>query len=78
MKIQAFNWQIEVTEDYVKVNGQIVAPQDQATDCDGTPLNYGDEMVCIKDFTDYDGTHWWVGEKVWHTTYELKNFRKVN
>ena len=118
MKIQAFKWDIEVSEYYVRVNGETVATgyiplgrsneqiissdkdadvffdsvfnppepnqalkeasQNQPTDCDGTPLKYGDEMVCVKDFTDSDGTHWWVGEKVWHTTYELKNFRKVN
>jgi len=109
MKIEAFNdkWKIEVTEDYVKVNGQIVAPQeqilsdmmakdeglglyDQPVDCDGTPLEYGDEMVCVKDFYDSDDFRWGVGAEcyyekqlptIYHTEFthsELKNFRKVN
>jgi len=119
MKIQAFKWNIEVTEDYVKVNGHIVASQeqiisekdaevffdsvfnppepnqalkdasqDQPTDCDGTPLEYYNELICVKEFTDSEGIHWRVGETGWHsrqedliaevefTHSELKNFRK--
>ena len=90
MKIQAFKWNIEVTEDYVKVNGEIVEPQNQPTDCDGTPLRYFDDLICVKPFTDSEGIHWLVGETGWHsrqdglidelefTHSELKNFRKVN
>jgi len=108
MKIEAFDkWKIEVTEDYVKINGQIVTPQaqvlsdmmskdeelglyDQPTDCDGTPLEYGDEMVCVKEFTDIDGVTWReleespyrkiqkINPKYSEFTHsELKNFRKL-
>jgi len=108
MKIEAFNdkWKIEVTEDYVKVNGQIVAPQeqilsdmmakdeglglyDQPVDCDGTPLEYGDRIVCVKEFDCGSGFHWEVGDmdvyfkqsNLLHskelTPSELKNFRKL-
>ena len=122
MKIQAFNWDIEVTEYYVKVNGETVAtgyiptsrskePQEQIlsdmmakdeelglynqpTDCDGTPLNYGDRIVCVKEFTCKDGLYWEIGYEEYYahqslfssyttkikefTPSELKNFRKVN
>ena len=110
MNIEAFDkWQIEVTEYYVKINGQIVTPQAQVlsdmmakdeelglyqpTDCDGTPLEYGDEMVCVKEFTCGSGINWKVGDEVdyesqshiedmdyhWKefTNSELKNFRKI-
>jgi len=111
MKIEAFNdkWKIEVTEDYVKVNGQIVAPQeqilsdmmakdeglglyDQPVDCDGTPLEYGDELICVKPFTCQSGDNYTVNceadydpqfiieARAYHwkefTHSELKNFRK--
>ena len=96
MKIEAFKWNIEVTEYYVRVNGETVATgyiptsrsNDIPTDCDGKPLEYGDEMVCVKDFYDSDGFRWEVGEmgcyvsqsSMGHYTEfthsELKNFRK--
>ena len=173
MKIQAFKWDIEVTEYYVKVNGETVAtgyipigrsneqiissdkdadvffdsvfnpPEpnqalkdaeqalerienkkisnsghytkeeliffadyfakiyhkeqlglSQPTDCDGTPLEYGDKIVCVEPFTCEDGLDWFIGEEEIHrsqriidsekihktefTPSELKNFRKVN
>ena len=94
MKIQAFKWNIEVTEYYVRVNGETVATgyiptsrsNDKPTDCDGKPLEYGDEMVCVKEFTRADGLYWEVGENEIYlnqeylnfTHSELKNFRKVN
>ena len=64
------------------------ASQDQPTDCDGTPLEYYNELICVKEFTDSEGIHWRVGETGWHsrqedliaevefTHSELKNFRK--
>ena len=130
MKIKAFNWDIEIQEYYVKINGETVATgyiplgrsneqiissdkdadvffdsvfnapepnqalkdasQNQATDCDGTPLRYFDNLICVKPFTDSEGIHWLVGETGWHsrqdglidevefTHSELKNFRKLN
>jgi len=158
MKIEAFNWQIEVQEDSVRIkkifndsesrtivldeNGYILSSvfaqtidgnlsdeemidltkrplidydnfnlarlneedveveqtqyiptsrsNDQPTDCNGTPLEYGDEMVCVKDFYDSDDFRWGVGAEcyyekqlptIYHTEFthsELKNFRKVN
>ena len=63
---------------------------DQPTDCDGTPLEYGDEMVCVKEFTDIDGVTWReleespyrkiqkINPKYSEFTHsELKNFRKL-
>ena len=62
---------------------------DQPTDCDGTPLEYGDEMICVKEFTCSGGIDWKVGDKDYHyyksdlapfsefTYSDLKNFKKV-
>jgi len=66
----------------------------QPTDCDGTPLNYGDRIVCVKEFTCKDGLYWEIGYEEYYahqslfssyttkikefTPSELKNFRKVN
>ena len=88
MKIEAFNWKIEVTINEVKVNGQVFVPSEkvlpeQPTDIDGTPLEYGDNMVCVEDFKDEWLIDWRAGEK-WvmshneFTPSELKNFRKLN
>ena len=64
------------------------ASQNQATDCDGTPLSYGDRIVCVKGFTCRSGVDWEVGDEEVHycksdlyyayefTPSELKNFRK--
>ena len=67
--------------------------KDQPTDCDGTPLKYGDEIVCVEPFTCEDGLDWFIGEEEIHrsqriidsekihktefTPSELKNFRKL-
>ena len=92
MKIEAFKWQIEVTEYYVRVNGEIVATgyiptsrsKDTPTDCDGTPLEYGDELICVNPFTCSDGDNFKVNDGAdmtdltEFTISELKNFRKLN
>ena len=65
------------------------ASQNQPTDCDGTPLKYGDRIVCVKEFDCGSGFHWEVGDmdvyfkqsNLLHskelTHSELKNFRKL-
>ena len=104
MKIEAFNdkWNIEVTESYVRVNGETVATgyiptsrsNDKPTDCDGTPLEYGDRLICVKPFTCQSGDNVKVNDEAdyepqyyidfnnyhWKefTPSELKNFRKLN
>jgi len=63
--------------------------KDQPTDHDGTPLEYGDRIVCVKEFDCGSGFHWEVGDmdvyfkqsNLLHskelTPSELKNFRKL-
>ena len=71
MKIQAFKWNIEVTEYYVRVNGETVATgyiptsrsNDIPTDCDGTHLEYWDKLICVKEFTNSDRIKWSIGQE---------------